>query len=709
MTARDRIVIVVVASLVAALGRLLVLGPRAQAQATQAVLQAQITQPSTPSADRAAGSAPTRPAGQARYRTDYATVARLGKAVPGRRRRRLARLPAPDAPRARAQDRLPLDQARGHGGRARPRRAGRHDHGRGSSASGSGRRRALAAASTPARRDAAGRASRRTLPRQAAAAAAGRDRRRRRLPDDAVHVHLRRHVLRHGALPARGRRASCGADGKRVSVRGRLLTVDGFSLGARPGGLPAASRRPSRATAYLLPADEGLTAGARPSGRDAAAPRRHRRRRRRRAVARPAAAATEVDPMNAPAQHPARPRRDALWPVAVLRSSPRSSPCPVCLGGGSATPPTPRRRSPAARRRRPRRPRRPSRSTTQAGRRRAPAASVRNPFTQPHVAQGAPHDQHGHAGARRRHAAELGRLGQHRQRRLGPTRHRLRLRRLGRHAARRRRAQADAGDRARHLPRDPALRPGGRGDADDRSATSRGSAPLPSADRPVLRLPRRAQGRARPRSSWSPPTPRPTGDGALPPERQDCQTHRGSRTATREFFDLHRRRPAVQYQLDLVHVDHDAAPARRGRRGGRRRATPRPAPTCCAAPTPTAAPPSRAPRLPLAARARRARPHAAHGTARASVDGATAAAPAVPPAPARPAGLARPQPARLAPEAIHTLRRPWRLKLDHRRRVARPRPDLHRRGPARRASSSTARRSTATWPAASSATAAAGG
>ncbi|MGZ4279284.1 MAG: hypothetical protein ACXVFK_17990 [Solirubrobacteraceae bacterium] len=50
-----------------------------------------------------------------------------------------------------------------------------------------------------------------------------------------------------------------------VSVHGRLLGVDGFALTAGPTGFPSVTATLS-ATAYLLPADEGLTAGATVSG-----------------------------------------------------------------------------------------------------------------------------------------------------------------------------------------------------------------------------------------------------------------------------------------------------------------------------------------------------------------------------------------------------------------------------------------------------------
>ena len=53
--------------------------------------------------------------------------------------------------------------------------------------------------------------------------------------------------------------------GKTIQVKGRLLTVDGFDLKAGPKGFPDVDATIA-ATAYLLPADEGLTAGATPTG-----------------------------------------------------------------------------------------------------------------------------------------------------------------------------------------------------------------------------------------------------------------------------------------------------------------------------------------------------------------------------------------------------------------------------------------------------------
>jgi Tfp pilus assembly protein PilO len=50
-------------------------------------------------------------------------------------------------------------------------------------------------------------------------------------------------------------------DGKNINVKGRLLTVDGVDLSAGPKGFPQVDATVT-VTAYLLPADEGLTAGA---------------------------------------------------------------------------------------------------------------------------------------------------------------------------------------------------------------------------------------------------------------------------------------------------------------------------------------------------------------------------------------------------------------------------------------------------------------
>jgi hypothetical protein len=61
-----------------------------------------------------------------------------------------------------------------------------------------------------------------------------------------------------------------GVKQKAVSVHGRLLSIDGFALTAGPAGLPSVSATLA-ATAYLLPASQGLTAGATAAAPGAAA------------------------------------------------------------------------------------------------------------------------------------------------------------------------------------------------------------------------------------------------------------------------------------------------------------------------------------------------------------------------------------------------------------------------------------------------------
>jgi hypothetical protein len=54
-------------------------------------------------------------------------------------------------------------------------------------------------------------------------------------------------------------------DGDQLSVRGRLLTVDGFTLTASRFGFPKV-KASINATAYLVPQDQGATGGATPAG-----------------------------------------------------------------------------------------------------------------------------------------------------------------------------------------------------------------------------------------------------------------------------------------------------------------------------------------------------------------------------------------------------------------------------------------------------------
>lgn len=52
---------------------------------------------------------------------------------------------------------------------------------------------------------------------------------------------------------------------QQIAVSGRLLTIDGISMAAAPSGFPRV-RASVTATAYLIPRDEGLSNGASPTG-----------------------------------------------------------------------------------------------------------------------------------------------------------------------------------------------------------------------------------------------------------------------------------------------------------------------------------------------------------------------------------------------------------------------------------------------------------
>lgn len=55
------------------------------------------------------------------------------------------------------------------------------------------------------------------------------------------------------------------SNGKKTTVEGRLLTIDGFNFTPGPDGLPSLIASVT-ATSYLTPADQGITAGASPTG-----------------------------------------------------------------------------------------------------------------------------------------------------------------------------------------------------------------------------------------------------------------------------------------------------------------------------------------------------------------------------------------------------------------------------------------------------------
>src|SRR5207342_2531759 len=55
------------------------------------------------------------------------------------------------------------------------------------------------------------------------------------------------------------------SNGQKTTVDGRLLTIDGFNFSPAPDGLPNLTANVT-ATSYLTPVDQGITAGATPTG-----------------------------------------------------------------------------------------------------------------------------------------------------------------------------------------------------------------------------------------------------------------------------------------------------------------------------------------------------------------------------------------------------------------------------------------------------------
>jgi hypothetical protein len=188
-------------------------------------LSAQISQAQT-RLDAAQASAAQASAAKSRYRTDYATVARLGKAVP-------------------VDDEMPslvyqLEQT------------AKANHvqfnsikltGDGAPASTTGG----ASSSTPGSTVSA------ALPPGATVGTAGFPTMPFSFDFTGSFFNMQRFVKALDGFTA--------VNGKSISVKGRLLTVDGVALKAGPKGFPQV-RASVVVTSYLLPADEGLTNGA---------------------------------------------------------------------------------------------------------------------------------------------------------------------------------------------------------------------------------------------------------------------------------------------------------------------------------------------------------------------------------------------------------------------------------------------------------------
>jgi len=250
VTARDRIVLLVVAAvaLVAGSWMLLIQPKRAQASRLGTQVQALQTQLSTARAEVAKGVA-----ARSEFASDYTQLARLGEALPQDDNvpsliyqvqsaasaahvdfRSLQMVPASGTPTTPA----PSTPA---GGAAAA----------GSSSSGSSSSSAGSAAGTP------GASATGTLPPGAALGPAG-------FPTEQFTFEFTGDFFHLSDFFARLQRFVV-AHNNTITVSGRLMTINAISLGAGPKGFPQITANVS-ATTYMAPASTGLLNGATPSG-----------------------------------------------------------------------------------------------------------------------------------------------------------------------------------------------------------------------------------------------------------------------------------------------------------------------------------------------------------------------------------------------------------------------------------------------------------
>ena len=248
MTARDRIIIVLVLAVAAIAGAwLLVVQPkRDQAAGLDGQIAAQQSQLSTARQQLAQSQA-----ARSAFANEYSEMVRLGEAVP-------------------ADDNVPslIYEVQSAAGAA-------HVDFRGlqvtasSSSSGTSSPSSSASASTPASASSPARASSSTssttgqLPPGVTAGPAGFDVEQFTFTLQGNFFHLSDFFNRLQQFVT--------ASGNQVSVKGRLMTLNAINLAAGPSGFPQIAATVS-ATAYMLPAAQGLTAGATPLGPATSAP-----------------------------------------------------------------------------------------------------------------------------------------------------------------------------------------------------------------------------------------------------------------------------------------------------------------------------------------------------------------------------------------------------------------------------------------------------
>lgn len=251
MTARDRMVLsVVVALVVFAAAWFVLLAPgRKDAKA----LDVQISEATT----RLAASKVTVAAGesaQAGYKTDYATVARLGKAVPSD-----DDLPSLVYQLQNASARSRVDfrsiELAGQSGAAAPVTPAAQVAAVGAAEKGQPAATGTTGATGTSGASGATQAATSTLPPDTVIGAAG-------LPTMPFDFAFNGSFFRIQDLLHRLDRFT-QVEGKKVSVRGRLVSIDGFSLKASGKGFPD-MRASLHATAFVLPDDAAAPPSAAP-------------------------------------------------------------------------------------------------------------------------------------------------------------------------------------------------------------------------------------------------------------------------------------------------------------------------------------------------------------------------------------------------------------------------------------------------------------
>jgi type II secretory pathway pseudopilin PulG len=244
VTARDRTVLIVVGML-AVLGGFwfLAISPKRK-QANDVATQIGAAQTRL---DAAQASASAATAAKARYSSDYATVARLGKAVP-------------------VDDEMPslvyqLEQ------NAKSNKIDFNAIKLTGTASGASAPTGAAAAVASATGNTGATGSVSTisaaLPPGASVGTAGFPTMPFSFDFTGTYFNLQRFLKSLDGLTTVGKDS--------INVKGRLLTVDGVGIKAGPKGFPQIEATVV-ATAYLLPSDEGLTAGATPTSPTTGAP-----------------------------------------------------------------------------------------------------------------------------------------------------------------------------------------------------------------------------------------------------------------------------------------------------------------------------------------------------------------------------------------------------------------------------------------------------